>query len=158
MSLQSKRNTSGGMITQTGIGYQNRVAAWMCVRILGERDIAPLWRLKADVTFEYIRCETGQPVDDVLVGTSENGHVFVNVKHSVTTSKRSDSPLGSAISQFVRQFVSYSGQSAGQRPWERQLDPDIDRLVLVTTSSSSLSITHQLASTTEQHQKQSGSN
>jgi hypothetical protein len=144
MSGQGNRNIKGGMITQTGIGYQNRVAAWMCVRILGERDIAPLWRLKADVTFEYIRCETGQPVDDVLVGTSEDGHLFINVKHSVTNSKRRDSPLGSAISQFVRQFVSYSGQSVGQRPWERQLNADIDRLVLVTTSRSSLSITNHL--------------
>jgi hypothetical protein len=144
MSAGNENIGAGGVATQIGIGYQNRVAAWMCVRILAERDVTPLWRLKTDVTFDYIRCETGQPVDDILVGTSEGGHAFINVKHTVTKSPKVDSALGSAINQFVRQFISYRGKVKGQLPWERQLDPNIDRLVLITSSKSSTAIKEHL--------------
>jgi DNA replication protein DnaC len=144
MSAGDENIGSGGVAAQIGIGYQNRVAAWMCVRILADRDVTPLWRLNTNITFDYIRCETGQPVDDILVGTSEGGHAFVNVKHTVTKSRGGDSALGSAIDQFVRQFLSYRGNVKGQLPWERQLDPKVDRLVLVTSSKSSVPIKQHL--------------
>lgn len=144
MSTNNESMGSGGVATQIGIGYQNRVAAWMCVRILAEREATPLWRLKSNVTLDYIRCETGQPVDDILVGTSEGGHAFINVKHTVTKSRGADTALGSAINQFVRQFISYRGKATGHRPWERQLDPDLDRLILITSSKSSTAIKQHL--------------
>lgn len=137
MDAGDENTGSGGVAVQTGIGYQNRVAAWTCVRILAERDVTPLWRLKTDVTFDYIRCETGQPVDDLLVGTSEGGHAFINVKHTVIKSRAADSALGSAVDQFVRQFISHKGKSEGARPWGRQLDPNVDRLVLFISPKSS---------------------
>jgi hypothetical protein len=140
MGAGSENIGSGGMAAQTGIGYQNRVAAWTCVRILAERDVTPLWRLKTDVTFDYIRCETEQPVDDILVGTSEGGHAFINVKHTVMKSKAPNSALSSAINQFVRQFISHRGQTAGRHPWEHELDQNEDRLVLVTSPKSSFAI------------------
>jgi hypothetical protein len=144
MSAGDENISSGGVAAQIGIGYQNRTAAWMCVRILAERDVTPMWRLHTNITFDYIRCETGQPVDDILVGTSEGGHAFVNVKHTVTKSRGVDSALGSAIDQFVRQFLSYRGNVKGQLPWERQLDLKVDRLVLVTSSKSSTPIKQHL--------------
>src|ERR1700749_462452 len=144
MGANNQNIGSGGVATQVGIGYQNRVAAWMCVRILAEQDASPLWELKTDATFDYIRCETGQPVDDILVGTSEGGHAFINVKHAVKTSRKADSALGSVINQFVRQFISYRGNLKGHRPWERQLNIDYDRLVLVTSPKSSIAIKEHL--------------
>ena len=36
-ALGNRTTGGGGMATQAGIGYQNRVAAWLCVRILSER-------------------------------------------------------------------------------------------------------------------------
>jgi hypothetical protein len=69
----SSRHNSGGAATQAGIDYQNRVAAWMAVRILAEQDASPPWNLLDNVTLEFLRCETEQPVDDLLVGTSEGG-------------------------------------------------------------------------------------
>src|ERR1700749_652017 len=144
MGANNQNIGSGGVATQVGIGYQNRVAAWMCVRILAEQDASPLWELKTDATFDYIRCETGQPVDDILVGTSEGGHAFINVKHAVKTSRKADSALCSVINQFVRQFISYRGNIKGHRPWERQLNIDYDRLVLVTSPKSSIAIKEHL--------------
>jgi hypothetical protein len=144
MSASSENIGSGGVANQIGIGYQNRVAAWMCVRILAERDVTPLWRLQTNVTLDYIRCETAQPVDDILVRTSEAGHAFINVKHTLTKSRAVDSALGSSIDQFVRQLLSYRGNDKGQLPWERQLDPSVDRLVLITSSKSSAAIKEHL--------------
>jgi signal recognition particle GTPase len=130
--MASKGKNSGGAATQIGINYQNRVAAWVCVRILAEHEVSPIWELSSDTTFEFLRCETEQPVDDILVGTSKGGYVFINVKHSVGASKLPDSPLSSVINQFVKQFISYKGNKNGERPWEREINSSIDRFVLVT--------------------------
>lgn len=110
MSADNQNVGSGGAAAQVGIGYQNRVAAWMCVRILAERDVTPLWRLNANITFDYIRCETGQPVDDILVGTSEAGHAFIPATHLLT----SNIPSRKAevlIRRWARQSTSSYGNS-----------------------------------------------
>lgn len=142
MTLKGKN--SGGAATQTGLNYQNRVAAWFCVQILAEDSASPVWKLKPNTSFEFLRCETEQPVDDILVGTSTGGHVFINVKHTVKANEQFNSPLGSVADQFVRQFISYKGRVKGPRPWERELNQDIDRLVLVTSSTSSIAIKESL--------------
>lgn len=138
--MVSKSKNAGGAATQAGLNYQNRVAAWFCTRILAEHDSVPLWNLQANTTFEFLRCETEQPVDDILVGTSAGGFIFINVKHTVKANKQTDSPLGSVINQFVRQYTAYSERLKGERLWERKLNPDIDRLVLITSSNSSPAI------------------
>jgi len=53
--------------------FQHRTAAWLAVRILAERAASPPWGLPAGVTLEALRCETEQPVDDVLTTTSVPG-------------------------------------------------------------------------------------
>lgn len=133
----------GGSATQVGISYQNRVAAWMAVSILAEAEATPLWELPANVTLKFLRCETEQPVDDILVGTSQGGHAFIQVKHSkqgLVLEKSAKSAFGSTIEQFVRQCFAYRNENQGKRPWERPLDLLRDRLVLITNPSSSSSI------------------
>lgn len=126
----------GGSATQAGMDFQNRVAAWVAVRILAEQAASPPWDLPERVTLNFVRCETEQPVDDLLIGASEEGFVFVQVKHTLTLQTREDSAFASTIDQFVRQFVvSHSGVIG--RPWERPLDPERDRLVLLIGPSSS---------------------
>ena len=146
MSRSNTIRMGGGAATQAGINYQNRVAAWLCVRILAEQEAAPLWGLPEDVTFDFIRCETEQPVDDILVGASHGGHAFVQVKHTVMSSSTEDSALASTLEQFVRQFLAYRSRPAGKNRWERLLDVNLDRLVLITSSRSSASVTEHLPS------------
>jgi hypothetical protein len=133
----ASRLGGGGAATQAGMTYQNRVAAWFCVRILAEQEAAALWSLSEDLTLDYIRCETEQPVDDILVGTSQGGHAFIQVKHTVNVGTASESALASSLTQFIKQYLSYKEATNGRHPWERPLDPNIDRLVLVTSSRSS---------------------
>jgi len=142
----STTRTGGGAATQVGIHYQNRVAAWIVVSILSEQDSALPWDLPNNVTLKFIRCETEQFVDDLLVGTSDGGHVFIQVKHQLSLGEEIKSPLGSTINQFVQQFLAYENEIASKRPWERSLDAARDRLVLITSSGSSASIREDLPS------------
>ncbi len=139
-------STGGGVATRAGINYQNRVAAWLAVRILAEQDASLLWGLPASSTLEFLRCETEQPVDDIMVGTSEGGHAFIQVKRSLSMESSDDSALASTINQFVRQFLTYRDTAVGSRPWERPLDPGRDRLVLITSGRSPASVREQLRS------------
>jgi hypothetical protein len=107
-------STAGGAATNVGVSFQNRVAVWICVRILTGRDVAPLWGLPAETALDFLRCETEQPVDDILVGTSKRGNVFIQVKHTVRLERDAASGIGSAIHQFVRQFVTSGGVGRGK--------------------------------------------
>lgn len=147
MSRNDNSRTGGGAATQAGVIYQNEVAAWLCVRILAEQEVASLWGLPDDVTLEFLRCETEQPVDDILVGTSQGGHAFIQVKHTVKSSTTRDSALASSLEQFTRQFLAYRSGTIGKHQWERPLDPEFDRLVLITNSRSSAPITEHLPDT-----------
>ena len=134
------RRPAGGAATAGGMDFQHRVTAWVAVRILAEKDGSLPWDLPGTATLEWLRCETEQPVDDLLVGTSDGGLVFSQIKHTLQLSASANSDLASAFGQFVRQFVAYRATSPGKRPWERPLDPVQDRLVLITGPGSSLPI------------------
>ena len=134
------RRTAGGAATAGGMDFQHRVTAWVAVRILAEKEISLPWNLPVTATLEWLRCETEQPVDDLLVGTSDGGLVFSQIKHTLQLSVSVNSNLAAAFNQFVRQFVAYRATAPGKRPWERPLDPVRDRLVLITGPGSSLPI------------------
>ena len=149
------KKAGGGSAAGGGFDYQNRVAAWLAVRILAESAVATQWSLTdADTTLEFIRCETEQPVDDILAGTSKGGLLFFQVKKSVNLSKNSDSPFASATSQFVSQYlVSRSHKGRATRSWDRPLDPIHDRLILVTTGQSSAKVRIKLATVLDRVRK-----
>jgi hypothetical protein len=131
------RRSGGGAATAGGMDFQHRVAAWVAAHILAEKDATPPWDLHTGTTLEWLRCETEQPVDDLLVGTSAIGLVFAQVKRSLQLSKSADSGLASALDQFVRQFVACRAKSTGTQPWDRPLDPARDHLLLITSPNSS---------------------
>ncbi len=126
--------SSGGAAAAGGFNFQHRVTAWVAAHILAERVASPPWGLSADTTLEWLRCETEQPVDDLLVGTSGNGLIFVQIKRSLSLSKRENSDLASSLGQFVRQFIACRNKTGGPNPTDRPLDPATDRLILVTSS------------------------
>lgn len=101
----SARASGGGAATQAGMSYQTRVAAWFYVRMLAgvlshEIGEAPNLSIRA------VRCETDQPIDDVLVEFSDHSRVLIQVKHglaSIGTGKQS--AFSTVLRQFVRQTV-----------------------------------------------------
>jgi hypothetical protein len=110
----------------------------VAVRILAEVGAAAPWTLPGNAALESIRCETEQPVDDLLVSTDQAGSVFGQVKRTLTLSASGNSDLASAIDQFVRQFISCR-DAAGSQPRERRLDHR-DRLLLITGPDSSAGV------------------
>ena len=133
----SPKASSGGSAAAGGMDFQHRFAAWVAVRVLAEKAATPPWDLSTTAVLEWFRCETEQPVDDLLVGTSGSGYVFSQIKRRLNLSSGADSDLASALDQFVRQFISCRDASGGSRPTDRPLDPARDRLVLITSSLSS---------------------
>lgn len=131
------RKSGGGAATASGMEFQHRVAAWAAAHILAEKESTPLWGLPKGTILTWLRCETEQPVDDLLLGTSGNGLIFVQVKRNLHLSNNVTSDLASAFDQFVRQFIACRNKRDGNRPWDRPLDPMSDRLVLITAPISS---------------------
>lgn len=136
----AKISSVGGSAAAGGFDFQNRVAAWMAVHILAEKGASLPWDLPAGTTLEWLRCETEEPVDDLLLGTSDKGIVFTQIKRTLRLSSRPDSELASVFDQFVRQFISCQKRQTGKRPTDRPLDILKDRLVLVVGSTTSSSI------------------
>jgi hypothetical protein len=132
MSEEAK-NSGGGAATQGGIGFQNRVAAWVGVMMLAERPATPIGPAARPI---YLRFETPEPTDDLLVGCADSSHAFGQAKRSLNLSAAPDSEFASVVEQFVRQYLSTRNES-GPRPWQRPLNPLRDRVVLATTSRAS---------------------
>jgi hypothetical protein len=138
--------TGGGKATHEGTDYQNRAAGWVAVRILAERDVSLPLQLPASITWDSIKCETDQPVDDFIVISSAGGFLFCQAKHSIDLGTATDSELASVVDQFVRQFISARTSGPDALPPGRALDRDRDRLVLVTSSESSAPLRRDLSS------------
>lgn len=140
-ATQKNASTSGGgSATAAGINFQTRVAAWIAVRILAEQDATPPWDLQPATILERLHCETEEPVDDLLVGTSTNDLVFIQVKHTLSFSARSNSALASCIDQFVRQYLTYAKLLGEAKSGKRSLDWRHDRFLLVVGPDSSMQI------------------
>jgi hypothetical protein len=122
-----------------GLEYQAHCAAWFAVQILAEAMITPRWDLPVIAPLTFVRCETEEPVDDILLGTSDAGFIFLQAKRTIDLSDKPDSFLAAALDQCVRQYLRYSEPtpSVGCNPWQRTLDPLRDRLVVVTSGRSS---------------------
>jgi hypothetical protein len=133
----NKKHSAGGAANASGMEFQHRVAAWVAIHILAEQDAAPLWGLSSETTLEWLQCESEHPVDDLLVGTSANGIIFVQIKRRVELSKAAGSDLASTFDQFVRQFITCRTRNTKKLPWDRPLDPVRDRLLLIISPNSS---------------------
>ncbi len=90
--------------------FQHRVAAWVAVHILAEKGATPPWNLPEGTTLEWLRCETDQPVDDLLVETSANGRAFTQIKRTLRLSRAPDSDLASGLS--ISSFANSSHTKA----------------------------------------------
>src|SRR5208282_5179359 len=141
-TISSGRGSGGGGATQAGINFQNRVAAWVATRILSDRARSPILGLR-DIPL-FLRCETEQPVDDLLVGSEGNAFAFAQVKHSVDLSDSPDSTLAAVVDQFARQILADRGTALSQRPWDRKPRPESDTLVLIVGPGSSGQIRERL--------------
>ncbi len=128
-SKSENPSSGGGRAAASGIGYQARVGAYFCVKILAESEAAQLWGLNHQEILEAIAFETNNQVDDLLIRTSHGRRVFVNVKRKLVNSASEESDFAKAIDQMVRQFLEMP-----------ETDLANNRLVLITSTDSSKAI------------------
>ena len=117
---------------QAGADYQNRVAAWFAAKMLAERDAQPITPPGA---VAYLRSETREAIDDLLVATDLDNFAFIQAKRSLSFSGLPTSELASVFAQCVRQFLHPEEENL--RPWSRKLHPSRDRFLLVTSPDAS---------------------
>lgn len=120
----SKRGRPGSRAAG-GFYYQDRVTAWFAARMLAGDRASGVPGLFEGRILDLV-CETRDAVDDCRVGLPD-GVLLLQIKHSIQLERAADSDLGKTAAQFVRQHLT-PGRAA-------------DKLVLVTTSFSSNSIT-----------------
>ncbi len=138
-SSQTKRASSrGGQAMQSGADYQARVAAWLAVRSLAERSIAEKIDCPNAFFVESLFCEAPVAVDDTIAESNDGDVSYWQAKHTINFSEAPSSDFRKTIDQFVDQFVA--GKSGTSR-FERPLDSQRDRFILVTSSSASGTIT-----------------
>ncbi|MGW1506108.1 hypothetical protein ACWCQW_47990 [Streptomyces mirabilis] len=127
---EAARADAGGSAGAGGFDYQHRVAAWLAVTAVAASaspGVQGLWT----GTVERIACETGEPVDDCRVHTSDGQTLTLQAKRSITLSKSEESELGKTVAQFVEQHLM---------PGHEQ-----DRLILVTSRDASKPVRNDLA-------------
>lgn len=120
---------------QAGARYQNQVTAWLAAKMLAQRPASPIL---ARGTLIYIATESGEALDDALAGSDQGSFAFVQAKRKLSLSTRDGSDLESVVNQAVRQIAAMV--EPDKRPWSRALNPDLDRLLLVTSTDSPATI------------------
>ncbi|MEU0990894.1 hypothetical protein [Streptomyces sp. NPDC005953] len=127
---KATRADAGGSAGAGGFDYQHRVAAWLAVTAVAASaspSVQGMW----SGTVERIACETGEPVDDCRVHTSDGQTLALQAKRSITLSTSEESELGKTVAQFVQQHLL---------PGHEQ-----DQLVLVTSRDASKPVRNDLA-------------
>ncbi|MER7805420.1 ATP-binding protein [Streptomyces parvulus] len=125
----SARSDAGGSAGAGGFDFQDRVAAWFAVAILASEAAAPVQGLWTGAV-EQVACETGEPVDDCRVHTTDGITLALQAKRSITLGTTKTSELAKTVRQFVAQYLLPQH--------------DDDRLVLVTTSEASGAVRNDL--------------
>lgn len=130
-TIRPVTRSGGGRAAAGGFAYGARVAAYYAVAMLSEEAWSPPWALAQNAGLEYMAIETREPIDDLLLATTADERVLLQIKRTVRLSERSGSPLASALEQFARQY-SHDGATSGSR------------YVLVTSGGSSAPILEHL--------------
>ncbi|HEX9608343.1 MAG TPA: hypothetical protein VF962_14040, partial [Gemmatimonadaceae bacterium] len=116
-----RKSSAGGAASTGGSRFEARVGAWYAAHMLAEDTVPTLPQAPIGAHVAFIRAQTGEEADDLLVGFSNGGHHFIQAKNSLNLEQGETSELASALDQCVRQFVA--GNTAGAvRPWDRPLD------------------------------------
>lgn len=142
-SREALQGSAGGSATAGGVGFEHRATAWVAAHILAEADASAPWELPAEVHLREVLCQAPAYVDDLLVGTSANGWVFIQAKQSLRLEKSARSRVRAALGQLVTQYLAHRDRP-GPRPWERALEATRDRLVLLVDSNTGQPLTRHL--------------
>ena len=123
----------GGAATNSGINYQQRIAALALASLYTKFDLSQTFGLDRPLLIESIHFETDDPIDDLKL-ISNNGSFYLQIKRSLSLQTEEGTDLYKTINQFVTQFLKRTSN---------------DHFILATSPQSSRSITQDFAKITE---------
>lgn len=134
--IMRMKSSAGGAASAGGSRYEARVGAWYCVYMLAEGNASTVPWAALGAVPTYVGAQTGEAVDDLLVGFSDGGYHFIQTKTRLDLQQGETSALAAALDQCVRQFLQCQ-RGQHRRPWDRPLDRTRDRLLIVVGDKSS---------------------
>ena len=143
MSEVPKAKSGGGAATFGGTKFQEDVACYLSTLILAESHAEPPTGLPQGVNLSSIVAETSQPIDDLLIGTSVGGVLFIQAKTALSLTVGPQSEFAKVIDQFVRQHIA-GVHPVGGTP--RPPDVTRDRFILAVSHDAPGTITAILVS------------
>lgn len=123
------KKTGGGAATNSGIDFQQRVAAFFVLSMGLDFDCSNILEREGKTKICKVSFETADAVDDVVI-THERSKTYLQVKRKLSFSERTDSEFYKTIDQFVRQYHNSQNKS--------------DCYAIITSSESSRKILSEL--------------
>lgn len=124
----------GGAATNSGINYQQRIAALILAAQYSEFDLSPTFGTDQKLLVESVHFETDDPIDDLKI-KCKNESLYLQVKRSLSMQTDEGTDLYKSVDQFVEQYIKDSTAN--------------DHFILVTSPQSSRPITQDLSRITE---------
>lgn len=122
---------AGGQATNSGIDYQQRIAAWCLINQFPEFDISIFFdQLDEELIIEKTHFETSEQIDDLNLTCKNYKVIFLQIKRSISLTVRETSDFYKTIKQFIQEFVKYENTD--------------NYFGLITTSDASSKITNDL--------------
>jgi hypothetical protein len=122
-------SNGGGAATNTGIDYQQRLAAYFLIQMLLDLDSLSVIGLDGIFPITEVSFESSACIDDIVIKTN-NGTLYIQAKRNISMSDNADSEFQKTIKQFVGQYL---------------LNPNAnDKYILATSSGSSSKIKQDL--------------
>jgi hypothetical protein len=122
--IRAKRSSLGGAADEAGGAYRAGVAAVIASHLLYGWDLKALGLPSGAAVPKTVRLETDEAVDDIVVELSGGGRAFLQAKRALRLASTPGSQLSKAMSQCRRAAI------------ESELDPETDRVVIVSGSVS----------------------
>jgi energy-coupling factor transporter ATP-binding protein EcfA2 len=136
--------TGGGNSPASGVTFQGSLGASLAIAAVLDRPVDSRLGL-GSVRVRSLRFETEAPVDDILVPTSADGHIFAQAKASLEFASKLDSEMGKTALEIVRNWrICSSGDGGGG--WDRPLSLERDRFLIAVGPKSSGTVVHYLGS------------
>lgn len=119
----------GGAATNTGIDYQQRLAAYFLIQMLLDVDSLAGIGLDGVYPITEVSFESSSCIDDIVIKTN-NGTLYIQAKRNISMSDNVDSEFQKTINQFVSQYLLNAAAN--------------DKYVIATSSGSSSKIKQDL--------------
>ncbi|MGH3766165.1 MAG: hypothetical protein ACRDTX_13615 [Pseudonocardiaceae bacterium] len=140
------RSSAGGAGAARGIGHEGRCLAWAAAYMLAETSL-PEWASGRRVV--AIGGQTGRTVDDIGIVTDDDGWVMIQAKKGLTLAKAESSRLAEAIDQLVEVEALGVPDRPPHLDRSRPLDPDTDRVLVLTDHAGPRNVDQFLAPVTD---------